>query len=126
MVERLFHLVQPAGWRAADAAEDWRPPSLAAEGFVHLSFAHQLRGTLEAHFPTGAELWLLELDESRFGEHLRLETSRGGELFPHLHRALRRDEVLGWWKLERDERGRWRLPAFSARLDEPQRFDGAP
>jgi uncharacterized protein (DUF952 family) len=110
MSERLFHLVLPADWRAADPAAPWAPPSLASEGFLHLSFARQLQGTLEVHFAAADEVWLLEVDPEAVAADLALEPSRGGELFPHLHRALGREEVLGWWRLVRDDGGALRAP----------------
>ena len=127
--ERLFHLVLPGAWAAADPAAAWAPPSLASEGFVHLSFAHQRAGTLAAHFAaTGESLWLLEVDAAALGPELVLEPSRGGQDFPHLYRALARAEVLGHWPLRREADGTWRLPdlAHAADADDPARALGAP
>lgn len=95
---RLFHAVIEAEW-GATPAETWAPPSLATEGFVHLSLAEQLEGTLAAHFPAEEELLLLELRPERLEAELRFEPSRGGALFPHLYRALRDEDILGWWRL---------------------------
>lgn len=97
---RLFHLVRPAEWRAQrDGAGRYAPPSLAREGFVHLSFAAQLAGTLDAHFAAPGALWLLELEPRRLADALVLERSRGGALFPHLRRALEEADCLRWWAL---------------------------
>jgi len=124
---RLFHLVSPAAWSRAEPTAPWCPPSLASEGFVHLSFAHQLAGTLAAHFAAGGELLLLEVDPAAVAPDLRLETSRGGEPFPHLFRGLERVEVLGWWPLG-CEGGCWELPRLAPRAaaDAPPRRSGAP
>ncbi|MCB9915897.1 MAG: DUF952 domain-containing protein [Planctomycetes bacterium] len=94
---RLFHLAPAAAWRARAAGAPWRPPSLAAEGFVHLSFASQLAGTLAAHFDPRDELWLLELDPARVEAELRYEPSRAGALFPHVYRALEETDALAHW-----------------------------
>ena len=99
---RLFHLV-------ADAEADRLPqrgpldvPSLAVEGFVHLSFAEQLEGTLRAHFGGAGRVALLELDRDAVSEGVRFEASRGGALFPHLYRALDLgQDVTRRWTLER-------------------------
>ena len=115
MSERLFH-VAPRGpfevWRGAGRG-DWSPPSLAAEGFVHLSFARQLAGTLAAHFAPHEALLLVELDPRALGADLRVEPSRGGEPFPHVYRALRAGDVRRTWPLRRDARG-WVLPELDA------------
>ncbi|HUR27821.1 MAG TPA: MqnA/MqnD/SBP family protein [Planctomycetota bacterium] len=92
---RLFHVLLARDARALlERGETLRPASLASEGFVHLSFEEQLRGTLEAHFDPREELVLLELDPERAGSALRYELSRDGALFPHLFRELRPGDVL--------------------------------
>jgi len=95
--ERVFHLTRAADWERLRAGAHARlePPSLAHEGFVHLSFAHQIEGTLRAHFAGATGLVRLELDIARLGEALRVEPSRGGQDFPHVYRALERADVLG-------------------------------
>ncbi|MEO6709987.1 MAG: MqnA/MqnD/SBP family protein [Planctomycetota bacterium] len=98
---RLFHVLRREDSGQLDGpAQSFRPASLANEGFVHLSFESQVDSTLEAHFDPTDELLLLEIDADRCGAALRYETSRGGELFPHLYRELRRSDVVARWKLE--------------------------
>ena len=64
-----------------------------ADGYIHLSTAAQLPGTLAKHFAgeTGLRLLAVETDAL---EPLRWEPSRGGDLFPHLYRELRAHDVL--------------------------------
>ncbi|MAF67116.1 MAG: hypothetical protein CMJ84_15840 [Planctomycetes bacterium] len=123
--ERLFHLVRPADWAPADGM--WRPASLASEGFVHLSFPHQLAGTLEAHFADAGCAWLLEIEPAAVAASLRLEPSRGGQLFPHLHGALPLAAVACHWPIERVS-GLWALPRVgdAAGVDAPLAIPGAP
>ena len=110
MSESLFHLLPHAAGLAFLAEEgDWEPPSLASEGFVHLSFAHQVPGTLEVHYADTARMILVDVERASLEPDLRLEPSRGGALFPHLYRPLRRREVRRWWELERGPDG-WELP----------------
>lgn len=59
------------------------------DGFIHLSRAHQVQGSLERHFAGQADLVLLAVRVERLPEGaLRWELSRGGELFPHLYARL--------------------------------------
>lgn len=111
----LYHLVPADVWGAFEASgsEEWRPPSLAAEGFVHLSYRHQLEGTLAAHFADAQRLVLLRVDPAGFGDALVVEASRGGAPFPHLYRPLARGEVLEVRELLRGPRGWSGLPAGS-------------
>ncbi len=99
MTQRLFHVsaVTPL-LDALDGGSSWSPPSLTAEGFIHLSFAAQLLGTLQAHFASAGELLLAEI-ELQAPDELRLEVSRGEQTFPHLYRALRRGEFARHWLL---------------------------
>ena len=63
------------------------------DGYIHLSTASQLPGTLAKHFAGEAGLHLLALEADAL-EALRWEPSRGGDLFPHLYREMRADDVL--------------------------------
>jgi len=99
---RLFHLVPEADASELPPGGTLDVPSLAAEGFVHLSFAEQLDGTLGAHFGGAVRVALLELDPEAVTQDLRFEASRGGALFPHLYRPLDLGrDVVGRWTLER-------------------------
>lgn len=59
-----------------------------ADGYIHLSAAEQLQGTLDKHFAGQSDLVIAEVDLSGFGEALKWEVSRGGALFPHLYAPL--------------------------------------
>lgn len=65
-----------------------------ADGFVHLSTAAQLGGTLKKHFAGETGLVLLAVDPRTIGSDLRWEPSRGGDLFPHLYRPLEMADVV--------------------------------
>lgn len=114
MSRRLFHLTTPDVWRTAAESGELRPASLEAEGFAHLSFDDQLRGTLALHFAqarfAGSQVLALELVQSSLGAELVVEPSRGGELFPHLYRGVRPHDVLRVFPLVRDPSGQWSLP----------------
>ncbi len=84
---RLFHLV-PVADGAPPQSGTLESPSLATEGFVHLSFLDQLQGTLDTHFSGVEKVVVLEIDRESVHAELRFEPSRGGALFPHLYRAL--------------------------------------
>lgn len=64
-----------------------------ADGFIHFSTAEQVAGTAARHFAGCDGLWLAAIDEARLGDALKWEVSRGGALFPHLYRPLKRAEV---------------------------------
>src|SRR5215510_1831709 len=50
------------------------------DGFIHLSAADQLEGTLAKHFAKQDGLMLLALDPARLGQQLRWEASRSSPI----------------------------------------------
>jgi uncharacterized protein (DUF952 family) len=88
-------------------------PSLddARDGYIHLSRAAQLEGTLAKHFSARADLVLLAVRVQRLPEGvLRYELSRGGEVFPHLYGPLSVASVEQVFELPLDAHGRHVLP----------------
>lgn len=70
-----------------------------ADGYIHLSTGQQVAGTLARHFAGQDGLHLLALESDGLGG-LRWETSRGGQLFPHLYRDLLAKDVLWSRRIE--------------------------
>ena len=63
-------------------------PVDVADGYIHMSTADQLAGTLSKHFAGQDNLTIADIDLTRFGDELKWEVSRGGALFPHLYAPL--------------------------------------
>jgi uncharacterized protein (DUF952 family) len=66
-----------------------------ADGYVHLSTAEQLPGTLAKHYAGQSGLVVAEIDLTNLGDALKWEASRGGALFPHIYAPLTLDMVIG-------------------------------
>ena len=81
-----------------------------ADGYIHLSTAQQLTETVEKHFAGQSGLHLAAVDLGSFGESLKWEPSRGGQLFPHLYGPLLLETVIAYGPLQRDEDGFVKLP----------------
>lgn len=81
-----------------------------ADGYIHLSTAAQLTETVDRHFAGQAGLHLAAVDLGSFGDTLKWEESRGGQLFPHLYGPLLLETVIAYGPLERDAGGKVRLP----------------
>ena len=86
----------------------------AGDGFIHLSAGHQVAGTLAKYFAGQRDLVLLAVDPERLGDRLRWETSRGGELFPHLYGPLPLAHVTAVEPLVLHDDGTHRLPEGAA------------
>lgn len=107
---RIYKLLAANDWQQAlrdgeyrGSADDQR------DGYIHLSCADQVAGTLDKYFAHTPDLLLLALDPAALGPALRFEPSRGGALFPHLYAPLavvdaqlvaRRECVGGGWQLQ--------------------------
>lgn len=65
-----------------------------ADGYIHMSTADQLAETLARHFAGQSGLVIAEIDLAPLGSAVRWETSRGGQLFPHLYATLPMTAVI--------------------------------
>jgi uncharacterized protein (DUF952 family) len=85
----IYKICQWKEWLAAERHGEFRGSDAdARDGFIHFSIAAQLAGTAAKHFAGATDLLLVAVDGGALGEALKWETSRGGELFPHLYAAL--------------------------------------
>jgi beta-hydroxylase len=66
-----------------------------ADGYIHLSAADQLQGTLDKHFVGQSGLVIAEVNLTALGETVKWEVSRGNALFPHIYGPLPMAAVLG-------------------------------
>lgn len=80
------------------------------DGYIHLSTASQLRGTLDKHIFGQTNLLLVTLDVAALEEQLRWEASRGDALFPHLYGPLPVTAATAVVALRLDTSGRHVVP----------------
>lgn len=82
-----------------------------ADGYIHLSTAEQLAGTIDKHFAGQADLQLVAVDLEALGDKVKWEESRGGALFPHIYDVpITLDVVIAYSALEYEPNGEIRLP----------------
>ncbi len=91
MIYKIFRAPEMAAFVAEGRTQG--SPVDRADGFVHFSAPAQAAETAARHFAGEDRLWLVACDPAALGAALRWERSRGGALFPHLHRALERRDV---------------------------------
>lgn len=86
----IYHMCRRAEWDAAVSAGAYSGSSQdVADGFIHFSTAQQLPESARRHRAGQAGLVLLAVDTQLLSEgSLKWETSRRGELFPHLYGVL--------------------------------------
>ena len=107
----VYKILGDAEWQAAQraglyggSADDTR------DGYIHLSTAGQLAGTVARHFRGQDNLVLVAISAARLGPSLRWEPSRGGDLFPHLYGPLDTSAAIGAQTLPLGPDGIPRLP----------------
>ena len=93
----------------ADATFAGAPVDLA-DGYIHMSTAEQLTETVDKHFAGQTDLHIAAVDLGSFGESLKWEPSRGGQLFPHLYGPLLLETVIAYGPLKRSANGAVKLP----------------
>ncbi len=109
---KLYKICSREAWSAAKQSGVLEPSLVdRRDGFVHLSSATQVAGTLAKHFAGQRDLVLLGVAPELFPQGaLRWEVSRGGELFPHLYGELRAEYVTSEVPLRLAADGSHELP----------------
>ena len=91
----IYKILRADEWDAFKAAGKTRgAPIDLADGFIHFSTGAQVAATAGKYFTGATGLILLALDSEDFGAYLKWEPARGGDLFPHLYRALRMQDIM--------------------------------
>ncbi|MEM8505231.1 MAG: DUF952 domain-containing protein [Cyanobacteria bacterium P01_D01_bin.1] len=96
----LFHIVESIDWATAKACGTYAPASLQTEGFIHLSEAQQVVGTVERFYQGRRDLLLLEIDPNCLQASLRYDQVADHGIFPHLYGALNLEAVVKVWMLD--------------------------
>lgn len=91
----IYKIVPKALWQAAvDGGVFSGAPVDHADGYIHFSTANQVGETAARYFSGQRDLLLVCLDGAAFGEALKYEPSRGGDLFPHLYGTFAPSQAL--------------------------------
>lgn len=89
MATTAFKILTADQWAAWQAEGVFAgAPIDLADGYVHLSTAEQVQGTLDKHFAGQTGLVLAEVDLDVLAGLIQWEESRGGALFPHAYGAI--------------------------------------
>ena len=89
MTDPVYKLVDRTEWEAARAAGAYDGSAVdRADGYIHMSTRAQLAETARRHYAGRDGLVLAAIDPAALGDELRWESSRGGDLFPHLYGPL--------------------------------------
>ena len=97
-MEPLFHIARADAWDAAERdgiySVSTLGKTLADEGFIHMSFAHQVKQVADFIYRGMPGLVLLRIDPAKLSAPVVVEQVGGApEPFPHLYGALNTDAV---------------------------------
>ena len=88
-MSRVYKILTHRAWEEAETSGAYiGSPLDLKDGFIHLSTAAQAGETARLHFRGQSDLIIVGFDADAFGDVLKWEPSRGGQLFPHLFEAL--------------------------------------
>jgi uncharacterized protein (DUF952 family) len=85
----IYKICPASDWREAESRGAFGGSEAdRRDGFIHLSAIHQVRDTARRHFAGQDGLVLVAFEADDFGDSLKWEASRGGDLFPHVYGVL--------------------------------------
>ena len=109
----LYKILRIHEWEVASSKDQIVTDLDTEDGFIHLSTAAQLAGTLSFFFKESDSVFLLQLDLDKIdGEKLIFEEPYINEgkrksSFPHLYSELYTNQISNIWNIER---GAFNLP----------------
>lgn len=111
----LLHITERSAWldamRTGEYRMSTRGVTLAEQGFIHCSLAHQLRGVAELIYADADDLVVLVIDSDRVPAVVRCEAAGPGAAeFPHIYGPLPVSAVTSVVTVTRDAAGRMVLP----------------
>ena len=102
----IYKVLTREQWDAAQRGAPVQAPVDERDGYVHFSTQATLQGTLDKWFQGAAGAVLLSFDSDDFGDSLKWEPARGGELFPHVYARVDAARAQDVRQLEMDSNGR--------------------
>jgi uncharacterized protein (DUF952 family) len=111
MVEKIaYKVLNAADWQTLQSGVFEGSAADLADGYIHLSTAAQLAGTIAKHFAGQLALTIAAIDLELLHKDIRWEVSRNGALFPHLYTAMRLSAVIAFGPVVFDSQGNIQLP----------------
>lgn len=103
----LYHLMPQSEFDRQPADEPLIEPSLAGEGFIHMSAtAEQVAWVANRFYCEVVDLVVLVVDQDRLTAEVRYDSTPDG-LFPHLYGPLDREAIASMEPLRRNADGNW-------------------
>jgi uncharacterized protein (DUF952 family) len=106
MNKQVYKILTTSEWTDAKALGEIETALDRKDGFIHLSTAKQLTGTLAFYFEDFDSLVLLQINTQDFKDEIVFEKAlpageRTGE-FPHLYGTLKVEKIKNKWEIKRN------------------------
>ena len=106
MNKQVYKILTTSEWTDAKALGEIETALDRKDGFIHLSTAKQLTGTLAFYFEDFDSLVLLQINTQDFKDEIIFEKAvptgeRTGE-FPHLYGTLKVEKIKNKWEIKRN------------------------
>lgn len=97
-MKMLYHIAVKSEWEQAQKAGAYQMSTLGKTlpeaGYIHLSFAHQVKTVADALYKGRDDLVLLTINPEKLESNFYIEDAPGiAEKYPHLYGALNLDAV---------------------------------
>lgn len=107
----IYRIMSPSDWDAFQKRGEFvGAPHDIADGFIHFSSAAQLAQTARLHYRAPGDCIVLEVAVTALPRPPVWESSRGGDLFPHLYDNLPLGAVTQTYTLRRGADGEYIMP----------------
>ena len=107
----IYHMCRRDEWEAALKFGVYTGSSQdRADGFIHFSTSAQIVASAARHRSGQTGLVLIAVNAGKLGDNLHWETSRHGDIFPHLYGDLPPSAVIAVDDLQLDSDGRHIFP----------------
>jgi [ribosomal protein S5]-alanine N-acetyltransferase len=103
----IFHLCEEMAWNEGKQKGLYAPPSLAKEGFIHLSTFGQVIATANRVYKNAVKPMVLVVDNNMFSQKILKWEGRDGNDFPHIYKTLHPDEIVAEVVMERGKDGKF-------------------
>ncbi len=101
-----FLLIEPSVWQSFKG-ELYYPPNYDSEGFIHLSYSHQLTWAANKFYAKAEGVLALEINLDALGPFVQEEPASSMGLFPHLHCGLPVKTIVTVHQGSRNAEGQW-------------------
>lgn len=103
MSDWIFKILRTNEWSAHHDSVSFKgAPVDLSDSYIHFSTLDQLQETADKYFASEATVHIIAFSAALWPQSLKWETSRGGQLFPHLYEPLDMTKATRGWVLTKN------------------------